>query len=375
LERHKQVSPNVEIMKIEFRNAASGRTQQKLPRQIGPALLLACALFSSPLQAAELWRDISTPLVENLQSKGIKPGWPGGCSGVVVNRLNGAVVIKVVGQGLWRSSDQGATWQRLDNNTVSGRDETGWATSVDQNDPRRMASFSLDGSAGWTTNGTTWKSFSDNGRNWDFGSVDWAAPAPQTILAAKHETSPPGEVDLSTDGGVTWRKLSIALTGKHNAISMLGVLDASTFIYSHGNGIHRSTDSGATWTEVSTANPQTRIPVLFKGVHYLGTASGLLASKDKGATWLSQGAAVNIWLGPFFGANENAMVVAGEGGVNLTRDAGQTWTRVAGLKLKETGPGFSLAANWFGCYAWDPLHHVIYASALGNPVYQLEIPR
>lgn len=92
---------------------------------------------------------------------------------MVVNRLNGAVVIKVVGQGLWRSSDQGATWQRLDNHTVSGRDETGWATSVDQNDPRRMASFSLDGSAGWTTNGTDWKSFANNGRNWDFGCYAW----------------------------------------------------------------------------------------------------------------------------------------------------------------------------------------------------------
>ena len=54
-----------------------------------------------------------------------------------------------------------------------------------------MASFSLDGSAGWTTNGIDWKSFTHNGRNWDFGSVDWAAPAPQTILAAKHETNPP----------------------------------------------------------------------------------------------------------------------------------------------------------------------------------------
>jgi len=279
------------------------------------------------------------------------------------------VVIKVVGQGLWRSSEQGATWKRSDNNTVGGRDETGWATTVDQNDPRRMASFSLDGLAGWTTNGTDWKSFSNNGRNWDFGSIDWATPAPQTILAAKHETSPLGEVDLSTDAGVTWKKLDIRIAGKPNMISMLGVMDATTFVYCNSNGIHRSTDSGITWTQVSEANSQTRIPVLFKGVHYLGTTNGLLVTKDKGATWQSQGDPVNIWLGPFFGADEKQISVVGTDGVHVTHDGGKTWTRVAALRPKNQGQGFSFSPNWFGCYAWDPVHGIVYASSMGNPVY------
>ncbi len=315
--------------------------------------------------------DISSALVEKLTNNGVKLSWPGGCSGVVVNRLNGDVVIKVVGQGLWRSSDQGANWQRIDNNTVSGRDETGWATSVDQNDPKRMASFSLDGLAGWTADGTEWKSFANNGRNWDFGSVDWATPVPQTILVAKHETTPPGEVDLSTDGGATWKKLAINLTGKQKEISMVGVIDATTLIYGNGNGIHRSTDTGATWAQVSAANPQTRIPVLFKGVHYLGTTNGLLVSKDKGATWKPQGASANIWLGPFFGATESDMAVVGSEGVNMTRNGGKSWKRVAAAMPKSSG--FSFSANWFGCYAWDPVHGVIYASAMGNPVYRLKL--
>ena len=333
-------------------------------------VLLAVALFAVvPLRASEPWADISTPLLEKLTNSGVKLAWPGGCSGVVVNRLNGDVVIKVVGQGLWRSSDQ-ATWTRIDNNTVSGRDETGWATSVDQDNPTRMASFSLDGLAGWTTDGTSWKSFTNNGRNWDFGSVDWATPSPRTILAAKHETSPLGEVDLSTDGGVTWRKLSISIAGKPNAISMLGVLDATTLIYCNGNGIHRSTDTGATWTQVSAVNVQTRIPVLFKGVHYLGTTNGLLVTKDKGANWQPQGAPVNVWLGPFFGANENSMAVVGVDGVHTTQDAGRTWIRVTTLKSKSTG--FSFSPNWFGCYAWDPINKVVYASAMGNSVYRLK---
>src|SRR5215218_7669055 len=70
---------------------------------------------------------------------------------------------------------------------------------------------------------------------------------------------------------------------------MVGTMDATTFIYSKGERIYRSTHTGGTWTQVSPANPQTRIPVLLQGVNYLGGTNGLLVSKDKGANWRAQG--------------------------------------------------------------------------------------
>jgi len=327
-------------------------------------------LAAAGAQAADAWTDVSGPLLERLTNSGVKLAWPGGCSGVVVNRLTGEVTIKVVGCGLWRSADQGKTWKRIDGDAISGRDETGWATSVDQNAPERIASFSLDGTAGWTADGRSWKRFADLGRNWDFGSVDWAAPAPKTIIAAKHETSPPGEVYVTTDGGNAWNKLSIRVSDHPDRISMVGAMDATTLIYSKGEGIQRSADLGVTWTQVSAVNPQTRIPVLFKGVHYLGATNGLLASKDKGASWRLQGAAVNVWQGPFFGRDEQEMAVVGKDGVFLTKNAGETWTRAADLKPKDRG--FYFTPNWFGCYAWDPVNQALYASAMGNPVFRLD---
>ena len=335
------------------------------------AILLAAATHAAGAGARPAWTDIATPFLERLTNHGAKPAWPGGCSGVVVNRLTGAVTIKVVGGGLWRSADQGQTWQRADKDTLSGRDETGWATSADQNAPSRCASFSLDGFAGWTTDGQTWQRFTDLGRNWDYGSVDWAAPVPKTIIAAKHETSPPGEVYATSDGGITWHKLAIYLGDSRDRIAMVGALEATTFIYSKGEGIYRSTDAGLTWTQVSPVNPQTRIPVLFQGVHYLGSASGLLVSKNHGASWQARGAPVNIWQGPFFGRDEREMVVVGTEGVFKTKNAGETWTRAAGLKPKEGNYVFS--PNWFGCYAWDPVNDLLYASAMGNPVFKLEL--
>jgi hypothetical protein len=339
-------------------------------RRIIPVCCLG-AWVTAPTGAAENWTDISSPLLERLTNSGVKIAWPGGCSGVVANRLNGDVTIKVVGCGIWRSSDQGTNWQRVDHDRISGRDETGWTTSADQNSPTRMASFSLDGSAGWTTNGTEWQSFTGLGRNWDYGSVDWAAPAPGTIIAAKHETNPPGEVYATTDGGLHWRQLEVHLSEARDRISMVGAIDGTTFVYSKGDGIWRSTDTGLMWSKVCATNPQTRIPVLFQQAHYLGTATGLLVSKDKGATWQPQGAAVNIWQGPFFGHNEKEMVVVGKDGVFMTRSGGETWTQVAGLKSK--AGNFAFSPNWFGCYAWDPANNILYASAMGNPVYKLEL--
>jgi len=336
-------------------------------------LILCCALLlaARSTYAADNWTDISSALLERLTNNGVKAAWPGGCSGVVVNRTNAEVTIKVVGLGLWRSSDQGRNWRRIDGDAISGRDETGWATSADQNALGRIATFSLDGTAGWTTDGTQWQRFKTLGRNWDFGSVDWSAPFPKTIIAAKHETTPPGEVYLTHDGGATWKQLSIHIGGRPDRLSMLGALNASTLIYSKDDGIHRSTDTGETWTKVWPANPRTRIPVLFRGAHYLGATNGLLVSKDLGATWREQGVPVNIWLGPFFGRDEKEMLVVGKEGAFVTKNAGETWTRVASLKPKERG--FLFTPHWFGCYAWDPINNILYASAMGNPVYKMEL--
>ena len=119
---------------------------------------------------------------------------------------------------------------------------------------------------------------------------------------------------------------------------------------------------------MSAVNPQTRIPVLFRGVHYLGSENGLLVSRDQGATWSERGN-VSIWLGPFFGRDEKELAVFGKAGVFLSKDAGATWTKAADLPPR--GKDFAFSPNWFGCGAWDPVHGMLYASAMGNPVFRI----
>jgi hypothetical protein len=321
---------------------------------------------------AQTWTDISTTLV---QAKGMTfPGGIANCSGVCVNRLNGDVVVKFIDNGIWKSADKGTTWARIDNNTTGGRCESGWALQTDQNNPARIASFSLDGTSGYTTDGTTWKKINSSsaaGRGFDFGSVDWATTDAKVMLASAHESN--GKISMSTDGGTTWSILSVTFNNSNpnsGTTSMLGVMDANTFIYSSGSGIQRSTDLGATWTKVSTANPQTRVAVLFKGKQYLGTATGLLVSIDKGATWQTQGTSMNFYQGPFFGADENTMVVVGTQGFYRTADAGSTWTKLAGIP---PACQYSFDANWFGGYSWDPVNNTAYATRMVCPAVKYQL--
>jgi hypothetical protein len=318
--------------------------------------------------SAQTWTDISSTFI---QSKGFTfPGGVTNCSGVCVNRLNGDVVIKIIDNGMWRSTDQGGHWARIDSSTVGGRCETGWAVQVDQDNPIRMAVFSLDGTAGYTADGTTWKKMAGMGRNWDFGSVDWTTADAKVMIATHHESS--GEVYKTTDGAATWIKLPITVVasgGGSTPTAMVGVINTNTFIYSTGSGINRSTDQGATWNNVSNANPQTRTVTVFKNVCYLGTTTGLLVSTDQGATWQTRGATVNIWQGPFFGADENTMVVVGAQGVYKTTNAGTAWNKIVSL------PGAICTGNtfdpsWYAMLTWDPVNNDVYATRMVCPAFK-----
>ena len=78
---------------------------------------------------------------------------------------------------------------------------------------------------------------------------------------------------------------------------------------------------------------------------------------------------MSIWLGPFFGHDQKEMVIIAREGVYKSKNGGESWAHAAGLKPKEGG--FVFSPNWFGCYAWDPVNNILYASAMGNPVYKI----
>jgi hypothetical protein len=316
---------------------------------------ILAALFLISAQADKgKWVAIS----ESVTSK-VKQEWPFLAAGIAVDPASGDVYMVIAGAGLFKSQDHGATFERCDGGLVSGRCETGCALSVDPSGGGRLACFMLDGKSAWTSDGgKTWHACNDKSRGFDFVAVDWTDPKARRMFGVRHES---GEIGLlSEDSGATWKTLE-------KPWKNFGVFDFDTLVTCRGEGIERSTDGGATWKKVSDQKPTGRIMAHYKGAGYWLTEKGLIASKDKGATWAAQGGPLSAWFGPSFGKDEKHLIVFGKEGFLESTDAGETW-KVAAPPPAEKG----MTDKWFSNVAWDPNANIFYISRMGKPAFKFE---
>lgn len=311
------------------------------------------------------WVAISDPVIAQLKADGKKIGYPGLTAGVTVDPSSGDVYMVVCDLGLWKSTDAGKTFARVDGGKIGGRCETGYALDFDPGG-KRLACFMIYGPcAGTADAGATWLPWKTN--HLDFGVVDWEGTGEQ-ILATRHESG--GVLCLSTDGGKTWQDLGRAgpdkkIVKEDREFKALGMFDAKALVASRGKGIVRSTDAGRTWETVSDATPVAAVMVVRKGVGYWLTDRGVMMSKDQGKTW-SEAWPIKAAFGPYFGAKEGHVVVVGKEGFSESVDGGATWKVVAPLP-----PAFN--TNRVGPnYAWDSVHGIFYASSMGKPTYRFE---
>jgi photosystem II stability/assembly factor-like uncharacterized protein len=314
------------------------------------------------------WVNISDPIVNQLAAEGKKQDWPGNTAGVVCDPTTGHLYLALAGQGIWKSTDRGATFARIDAGSIGGRCETSFSLHLDPAG-KRLACFMLDGKSAFTTDaGATWKPMTSLGRNWDYAAVDWSAKDVATIFAARHEVG--GEVYLSTDAGQNWK-----LLWKDPAWEKrggLGIFDATTLVrHWPGRGIERSADAGATWTKVSDLKPHGRVVIVRGPTAYWLSPDGLLISKDKGVTWEKIGDQCPGAVGPMLDPGDDKhFATAGPKGIYETTDGGRSWTLVATLPAKFDFP----MPGWYTNVTWDPANRLFYTSKMGMPTYKLEAP-
>jgi hypothetical protein len=307
------------------------------------------------------WVDISAKVIQSLAREDKKIGYPGKTGGIAVDRITGDVFMVIPDQGIWRSSDHGNSFTRVDGGKIGGRCETGFALNFDPLG-KRLACFMLDGPSGYTLDGgKTWQSMKANQRGWDCGSVHWLTEKTANIFALRHECG--GEVYTSNEMGKNWK-----LKGK--AFASVGIFNAKTFVATREKerGIFRSTDGGKSWTKVSELQPAGRDIRIFKGVAYWTSSKGLLTSRDLGKTWSVQGKEIECSFGPYFGMDEMHIIVVGRNGLYLTPNGGRVWEHVAPLP-----PEYSVTIpGWFLNFGWDPHADIFYASCMGKPAYKYQ---
>jgi len=114
---------------------------------------------------------------------------------------------------------------------------------------------------------------------------------------------------ISTDGGVSWTRLSTALPQDVMSLAAAGGEPEVLFAGSMGSGVLKSEDGGRTWRPSSNGLGSRRVMALGvnpadQRVVYAGTDDGLYRSDDGGATWRRL---------PFPGRNAAAVAVSPAG--------------------------------------------------------------
>ena len=200
--------------------------------------------------------------------------------------------------------------------------------------------------------GQTWDKVLYHSDSVGFSDLELAPDDPNTIYAGawRAERTPwtivsgssEGGIYKSTDGGVTWNKLTNGLPDK-----LIGKIDfavsaanpdrvyANIEASDNQGGLYRSDDRGATWEFVSDNSNLTNRPFYYTNIYanpknadvIYNSALRFLKSTDGGVTWRNistpHGDNHDLWINP----NDTSIwIQSNDGGANITFTNGETWS-------------------------------------------------
>jgi photosystem II stability/assembly factor-like uncharacterized protein len=267
----------------------------------------------------------------------------------------------IIGRGAWKSTDAGRTWQFI------GLRDAGQIGSmvIHPKDPNTVWAAALGSPFGpnadrgvykTTDGGKTWKKtlFVNNETGARVVAVNMANPS--EVYAGMYRgfrkgwdiisggPSTEGGIYKSTDGGETWKKIEAGLPsptiGKIDidiARSQPNIVYAMVEAPGEQGGLYRSDDSGASWRLVNNSSGIRARPFYF---HYVDVnpknpddiwvgAVQQYRSTDGGKTFRTTPTphADNhgIWFNP---DQPDTAIQVNDGGANITRDGGRTWSSI-----------------------------------------------
>jgi len=152
-----------------------------------------------------------------------------------------------------------------------------------------------------------------------------------------------GRILKTTDGGATWSELSYVIPEYIWGVSF-GDEDTG-YVAGQAGSIYKTTDGGVSWTQVYFNSGDSFNKVAFKDVNN-GVATGYpnsLYTSDGGATWGTVvGNDDNYWSLDYAGGNTYYGVEAFTGEIGRTVDNGETWS-----EAKNTDWDLTICVNFF----------------------------
>ncbi|MBT9501900.1 MAG: hypothetical protein IV092_11680 [Burkholderiaceae bacterium] len=243
--------------------------------------------------------------------------------------MRGTVALAASTKGLWRSTDAGASWTRVNDR---------WSTAL---------AFADGNTVVVAGEQSMWRSI-DAGASWH----GVAPPGGQSIFPAITSVHFSGggrgiaisggaDIYMTIDAGLTWQR-SAQSFGLGNGAALTA--DGTVLAVGQAGLLKRSADFGATWTDIS--RDPTTIGASLNGLAFSptstmlavgerGTPGVILRSLDSGRTWRD----VSNWGPPNYGgldrlravafADANTAVAVGEWSAMRSVDGGAHWHRLA----------------------------------------------
>ena len=321
--------------------------------KIGSLSRLAAMIWLSTSAAAvaqNFWQPTGGPLGGEVRA-------------LVVNSA-GNIFAGHAGSGVYRSSDNGATWTAANNGLTNGIVN---GLALNANDQLFAATF--DGVFRSTDNGDSWAQINlglankrvralainsagdvfagteggvfrstNNGSNW----TEISAGLTDVFIQALAINNATGDVFVGTSaGGVlrsangsAWRPFNSGLTDP--SVRSLTINGQGNIFAGTNSGIFRLLSTTATWTPINTGLTNLFISSLFihsNGNIFAGTEGGAFRSTDNGNNWAAANTGLTIAIVNAFANNASGNIFAGTaGGVFRSTNNGANWTEInAGL--------------------------------------------
>jgi hypothetical protein len=351
------------------------------------------------LAPAGTWENITPPVVP---LSGNAPCTFGGA--FAMNPLDTSnLYVGSCNEGIWKTTDCGATWAKIDTGTNGGALDNGrqWTFLIDPVNPDIL--YTNSGYNEWIPSGN----WANNGVSGAFksvnGGVDWEViwpPADGTLanvvtnnFAGQMVMDPNNREHIllsfhaqcaapynsacfaeSNDAGMTWTLINGEAAWSGGEGQVIYFLDSSTtWLWgSQTDGLWRTADSGTTWTAITNSTAQGhasgQLYWAADGTFYLPVPAGVLRSPD-GITWTLVPNSGDTMVG-VTGNGTTMYASRGFPWDPSTMSYEPFWTSPENDGINWTQLQSPMLSNG-GQLAYDMDHHLLYSSDEGAGVWRV----
>lgn len=240
-------------------------------------------------------------------------------------------------KGLYKTTDGGNSWTRLKLDPPNGASME--KIVIDPSNPQTIYVGAWGAGVYRSADaGTSWTPINAGLTNLQVYAIAIDPTHPQTLYAGTSA----GGVFVSADAGASWTP-AISGAGTRQGVEALAVDPSSpqTIYAGTSDGVFRTTNGGASWTQVTSGMAGYPVNVMGKGFAnfrtlYIGTqGGGILKTPDGGQTWIKidvdasnvTNPVMALAVAPLSPQTLYAGLAYGAGGYKST-DGGASWTRI-----------------------------------------------